>query len=550
MVWSELFKENKIRIVTVCVVFALLAVFMRDFNPATIDSSFGIEFIGGVRIPISFEKSVDAATMSSMVDVIKLRINKYGLSQAIVRPLGNKEIIVEIPKADASVIRSIEAILKEQGHFEAIVDGKQALMGEDVMQNAVGGPQGEQVYSQQDGSVGWDIVFAVTGDGQERFATAATGKYGYPVYMFLDRPQDAVLIATNAEITGGAPANEEIVRDALRKEGDELLLIYTEDFRRKEAEIAASNRSVAIIGETTSRDNPAIVSSLRGMGFGVNGTDRKLLVKPDLEITPALISGRSELGVEETSIREWNAIGLMSAPTLRVEPIRERKITQYSISGTAPGNTTEEAHKNAVNELKMLKSVLSGGRLPVSTSVGSYYDIAPSLGSDFLKYSLIGTVVAIAAVASLIVIRYRRLDLIIPIVIVNGIEILLLFAFIGTFGTIDLSAMAGIISLIGTGVNDQLIITDELARRRKDEGGETHAEGVRDTKERIAKAFAIIFTVAGVAIAAMVPLLLSGIVEITGFALATIVGVIIGVFITRPAFGVVAERLYGYKPSN
>ncbi|MFH0835279.1 MAG: hypothetical protein V1881_02965 [Candidatus Micrarchaeota archaeon] len=548
--WLELFKENKMRLVVACVVLSLFAIFLRDFNPATIDSSFGIEFIGGVRIPISLEKPVDATTMSAMVDVIKVRINKYGLSQAVVRPLGNKEIIVEIPKADASVIGSIEAILKEQGHFEAVVDGKQALKGEDVMQNAVGGPQGEQVYQQQDGSVGWDIVFAVTGDGQARFADAATGKYGYPVYMFLDRPQNAVIVATRAEITGGVPANEQVLSDALRKEGDNLLLIYAEDFEQRKSEIAASNRSVAVIGETISRDNPAIVSSLTGMGFGVNGTDKKLVTVPDSDMAPSFISGRSELGVAETSIREWNAIGLMSAPTLRVEPVRENRITQYSISGTAPGNTTDEAHNNAVNEIKMLKSVLSGGRLPVSTSVGSYYDIAPSLGKEFLTYSLWGTFAAICAVAALVVLRYRRLDLIVPIVLINSIEILILFAFIGTFGTIDLSAMAGIISLIGTGVDDQLIITDELARRKPGELSEHEGAHVRDTKDRIAKAFAIIFTVAGVSVASMLPLLLSGIVEITGFALSSIFGMLIGVFITRPAYGVIVEKLYGFKPTD
>ncbi|VVB68552.1 Protein-export membrane protein SecD [Candidatus Norongarragalina meridionalis] len=548
--WLELLKDNKVRLVVACVVLSMFAIFLRDFDPATIDSSFGIEFIGGVRIPISLEKPVDATTMSAMVDVIKTRINKYGLSQAVVRPLGNKEIIVEIPKADASVIGSVEAILKEQGHFEAVVDGRQALAGEDVMQNAVGGPQGEQVYEQTGGSVGWDIVFAVTGAGQMRFADAATGKFGYPVYMFLDRPQDALIVAERSVINGGAPANEGTVRDALRKENDDILLYYAEDFNQSKNEIVAANRSVAIISASLNRDKPEIASSLRDMGFGANGTGKKLVVVSDSEMAPAFFAGTTELGAKETSLREWSAIGLMSAPTLRVEPVREDRITQYSISGTAPGNTTEEGHQNAVNELKMLKSVLSGGRLPVSTSVGSYYDIAPSLGREFLTYSLWATLAAIAAVAALVVLRYRRFDLVFPIVLINSIEILLLFAFIGTFGTIDLSAMAGIISLIGTGVDDQLIITDELARRKPGEASSSEGAHTRDTKDRIAKAFTIIFTVAGVSIASMLPLLLSGIVEITGFALSSIFGMLIGVFITRPAYGVIVERLYGYKPED
>src|SRR3989338_1978314 len=139
MGWSGLLAKRRIQIVLLVFVLALALLFLKDLNPMTFDANMGIEFVGGVRVPISLERSVDSETMQSMVDTIKIRINAFGLSQAIVRPLGDKEIIVEIPRANSKVIENIERILREQGKFEAIIDGRQALAGEHVIANAIGG---------------------------------------------------------------------------------------------------------------------------------------------------------------------------------------------------------------------------------------------------------------------------------------------------------------------------------------------------------------------------------------------------------------------------
>ena len=80
-----------------------------------------------------------------------------------------------------------------------------------------------------------------------------------------------------------------------------------------------------------------------------------------------------------------------------------------------------------------------------------------------------------------------------------------------------------------------------MLRKKRDEGDDRSEHGLR---EKVGRAFTIIFTTAGVAIVAMLPLLLSGVVEISGFALSTIIGVLIGIFITRPAFGVLIQEIY------
>ncbi|MCX6767446.1 MAG: hypothetical protein NTY90_01795 [Candidatus Micrarchaeota archaeon] len=539
----RLFEEKRVLFAIAVAALALLLIFMRDFNPTTVDSNFGIEFIGGVRIPISLETAVDAATMGSMIDTIKLRINKYGLSQSVVRPLGDQEIIVEIPKAESSVISSVEKILREQGKFEGIVDGRVAVSGADIMVNAVGGAGSERVEA-GDGSTRWELDFAVTREGGERFAKAAMGKANYPVYMFLDRPENAALILSRNEMNATGMFVDKAVAESLKKEGDDITLLYAEDFNA--SGFAKLNKTLVVIGKTTLKEFAAVSGGLASLGYAEpkpgeeGGATRKIIVKSDDQMAPKLYQSGVESG-----ITEWRAIGLLSAPTLS-PGLANGYVTQfYSITGGAAGDTPEQQKANAVKEIKELKSVISGGKLPVSTIIGSAYTVEATLGRQFLTYSFIATILAIFAVSIVIMARYRIPKLIVPIVLVNSAEILILFALVGSFGTIDLAAMAGIITLIGTGINDQLVITDEMLRKR--ETGEAVRTEERDAKEKLGKAFEIIFTVAGVSVVSMLPLLLSGIVEMMGFALSCILGVLIGVGITRPAYGAVMEMMFGKR---
>ncbi len=525
--WAALLAKKRIQLVLLAFVIALGLLFLKDLNPATLDANLGIEFVGGVRVPISLEHSVDQATMQSMVDTIKTRINKFGLSQAVVRPLGDKQIIVEIPRADSSVITNIERILREQGRFEAIIDGKEALSGEHVLANAIGGSGGETVQSTAAGAE-WSLVFAISGDGEIFFANAANGNRGFPVLMFLDRPQNAVLVVNQSLLSG---IDAQSVNDVLRKEGDDIGLAYFEDF----SNASIFNKTRVIMGQNAYDQNPRVREELKEANFSTDAESQKrIILLPDADMIPT--AARGSVG---SSVQSWKAIGLRSAPTLQVEPVRQNSITQYSITGATTGATSDEAQKNAVNEIKELKSVLSGGRLPVTTVVGSYYDVSPSLGRQFLLYSFLALLVAVTAVSVFLTLRYRRLALIVPIVATSVIELVLLLAIIGTFGTLDLSAMAGIIALIGTGVDNQIVITDEFARRKHEQGAEEVS-----SKERLGRAFFIVFTTAGISIASMSPLFFSGIVEVTGFAMASMLGVIIGVAVTRPAYGVMAEEIF------
>jgi preprotein translocase subunit SecD len=86
---------------------------------------------------------------------------------------------------------------------------------------------------------------------------------------------------------------------------------------------------------------------------------------------------------------------------------------------------------------------------------------------------------------------------------------------------------------VGTGVDSQIIIIDQAVRREK----------LETMREKLRDAFFIIFGAAGTVIAAMLPLMVIGFGALRGFAITTMIGVLVGILITRPAFGAIVEKI-------
>lgn len=211
--------------------------------------------------------------------------------------------------------------------------------------------------------------------------------------------------------------------------------------------------------------------------------------------------------------------------------LRGQAATQVSITGGGNGRTQDEAIQGALTELKRLQTILITGSLPVKLSIVKTDSISPSLGRAFLRSTLVMGFFSILAVAGIILVRYRKPILVVPILLVNWAEIYLLLAVASLIGwNLDVASIAGIIIMIGTGVNDQIVITDETLH-----GGAGSAER-SIWKERLKRAFFIVFAAYFTTVGSMVPLLFAGAGLLKGFAVTTIIGITIGVLITRPAY--------------
>ena len=238
--------------------------------------------------------------------------------------------------------------------------------------------------------------------------------------------------------------------------------------------------------------------------------------------------------------------------------------------------------EDAVKEKLRLQTILRSGALPVSLETVSVGVISPTLGEGFIKSAIYSALLAALVVAVIIYIKYRTIRIVLPmlftglseIVIILGIAaardstiwitamviavIFLLYnwwkkedvdmgawlaavlipimgaAFPGSW-TIDLAAIGGIIAAIGTGMDNMIVIADETI------AGVSRKEMIYGLKEKIKRAFFIIFGAAFTTIAAMLPLMFVGVGLVRGFAITTIVGILVGILVTRPAYARIIE---------
>ncbi|MDD3263510.1 MAG: MMPL family transporter [Candidatus Nanoarchaeia archaeon] len=205
--------------------------------------------------------------------------------------------------------------------------------------------------------------------------------------------------------------------------------------------------------------------------------------------------------------------------------------TTIVISGSGTGASMAIAQEDALDNMKKLQVILESGSLPAKLNIESLDIITADLGELFLKNSMLLGIVAVVIVSILVFIFYKKFALSGFIILTVLSEILIVLGFAALLKwDLDLVAIAGIIISVGTGVDDQLIITDEAMGKSQ---GSLKKE--YSIKKRLANAFFIMFGAYFTTVVAMIPLF-RGVQLLRGFAFTTILGVTIGVLITRPAY--------------
>lgn len=214
--------------------------------------------------------------------------------------------------------------------------------------------------------------------------------------------------------------------------------------------------------------------------------------------------------------------------------LKGRATTDIQISGSGIGKTEAEAVTNTLQNMKRLQTIIITGSLPVKLDVVKMDTISPTLGKEFLDNILLVGALAILVVIIMVSLRYRKLKIITPMVLILLSEIVLILGFASLIGwNLDLAAIAGIIIVAGTGVDHLIVITDETIK----------GEITYDWKRRIKSAMFIVMGAYFTTFAGMLPLLWAGAGLLKGFALTTIAGISFGVLIARPAYAAIIEYL-------
>ena len=180
-----------------------------------------------------------------------------------------------------------------------------------------------------------------------------------------------------------------------------------------------------------------------------------------------------------------------------------------------------------------IEIVLRSGALPVKVNVVASKGISATLGEQFAKNALLAGILALLAVASFVFIRYRRPRIALPIVATGASEVIMILGFAALVRwNLDLPSIAGIIAAVGTGVDDQIVITDEV-----------YMDVEKSLRSKVKGAWFIVISSYLTTFAAMAPLYFIGLEKMKGFALTVIVGISVGVFISRPAYSQMIQYL-------
>lgn len=472
--------------------------------------TFGIDISGGVALVAQTEHPVDTKTMQLVVDSLQKRLNTLGLRDITVEAQGDQIVLIKVANVTSpEEANQIKSVIESQGVFYMEFTGTVFGTGSDV--EYVG------IYKiNPDNS--WSVPFRISKSAAEKFAELAYGKKGWPVDMFLDPPVNSLMVVpesvykamNSSEFNAEAPEAPTLL-ERIGKAFNISVVAYANQSADEIAKLAQGKEKIVLV------DVPGeLQTELEGMNFTVRYVPRA--------------QGESDHSLIVRVLGLYGPYSLGEGLTVG-EPQQDVQIT-----GSAPDRLTAE------QEASTIYTVLKSGSLPVKLNVVGMEFISPRLGEGFRTQAVYAGIGALITVLLIVYFHYRNWKIAIPVASTSFFEVLIILGFAALIKwNLDLPSIAGIIAAIGTGVDQQIVITDELL------GGEKTTKISRRSSvlKRMGRAFFVIFASAATTIAAMSFLLVYFVGTLKGFAFTTILGVLIGILITRPAYAEIAKYLLG-----
>jgi len=535
---AEIYKNWKVLLMIGFLLLSFAIIGLRGIQ-------FGIDFKGGTLFQIELAEPITSLDeRARIVQTIQQRLDWTGLRDISVNFFGEEFVIAQVAESDPETVERIESLLKKQGVFEAMIDSQVIFSGEDIIEMPKDPAKGYSLYKEGSG-VRWVLPFVLKSTAAQRFTEMAFHKcelisYSQETgrsyecektYFFIDRPKDAVLVLPKSLFV----SDQQLLLQGLLAEGiaegskiDEIILnagiphFLVEGNALSEEQLLSleelvATKHVAVIPDEL---DEGVKAQLIAQGFEL----RQIPVEEGKPFVFDAVGMRSIIGLSE-NVAQMDVASIEDAEAM----------DKLQIFGFA---STREA---AIQRRADLEILLQSGSLSVSVKSISKETISPLLGENFLQDAALIGIIALIVVALVLFIRYRMLKLSLPIVLIGFSEVIITVAIASLISKFDLGAVAGILAAVGTGVDHQIIITDELRRGVSAEVGSLVA--------RAKRAFFIIMAAASTTIAAMLPIILIGfgLGRLVGFAITTTIGVLVGVLITRPAFGEIAKRIIEKK---
>ncbi|MDD4254131.1 MAG: preprotein translocase subunit SecD [Methanofollis sp.] len=221
---------------------------------------------------------------------------------------------------------------------------------------------------------------------------------------------------------------------------------------------------------------------------------------------------------------------LLDNNTVYSAPLSAELASQLKASPSRSLSASTGVGDEGLKDAENLEIHLRAGALPVDVTVAGSGSVSATLGDYYKILCILAAIAALIVVGVVVYFRYREPSIVLPMVATNLAEIIILLGIARFVQQLDLASIAGIIAVMGTGIDQLVVITDEVLHEGRVPSSSVYLK-------RLSRALGIIVVAAGTVVFAMLPLALMDLSTLRGFAIITILGVLIGVLITRPAYG-------------
>lgn len=456
----------------------------------------GLDLQGGMNLILEVDKSqlspdeADGA-VDRALQIIRNRIDQFGVSEPIVEKQGNNRIAVQLPgvvdreRAKALLGKTAQLefrIVAENDMFSKLIENIDKVLNDMNYDEA--------------SRLGGMLEF---------------NGYDYAVYP--DNINEVKKIISMEKVAALIPSD------------------YTILWGRERERDGMKTTAIYLIEKTAVLKGDAILEARAGTGTSDNPYGVKV-----------------ELAMTRTAKTKWASITGSNIGRRIAFVLDDVVVSAPSVRERIPSGNTEISMGNAtIEDAKDLAIILKAGALPAPVRVIEERSVGPTLGSDSIKQGVKAMLYGLIFVLVFMAIYYSFSGLIADFAMVLNLVILL--SVLSLFrATLTLPGMAGIVLLIGTAIDANVLINERI--REELRSGKTIKTAIATGYE---KAFTTILDANMTSLVTAIILYWFGTGTIKGFAVTLGIGIVVSfftsIFVTRIIFdlftsGKNVKRLY------
>jgi SecD/SecF fusion protein len=481
-------------------------------------------YFGSIRddddtIISELKKSTEDAVNRAM-EIIRNRVDQYGVSEPSIQRQGSRRIIVELP----GIAREEEAKHLLQGtallEFRIVRDADFTFPIMQKIDNVLAGKMEDSVKVKEGKETAEKDTSGTEADTSNKELTEEEFKIKHPFFaiaridpqgrsaeayveadqrnqleMMLNRPDVQKVIPNNVEFKFSAKTE----KDANGKEFYRLFLV------NKEPELTGG-----VITDANANIDPNTSTPIVTMTMNSEGATEWA------RITGANIGKRIAIMLDGA---------IFSAPVVK---------------GKIPGGRSQIEGMADMNEAKLLEIVLKAGALPAPVDIIEERTVGPSLGEDSIRSGLLSVVLGYVLVGLFMIIYYRKAGTIAAGALIFTI-LFILGVLAGFKATLTLPGIAGIILTIGMAVDANVLIFERI--REEMATGKTIKASI---DSGFSRAYSAIIDSNLTTLFTGIILYQFGTGPIQGFALTLMIGILTSLFsalvITRVVFDIMTSK--------